>query len=623
MSSGRQVLGQVQRSLADAQARTADLDARLGEAQGQIVKLDGARARELQALARWRVAQLAAPEGLVARLVDAETQARALLDRRDAEATALQARLAAAGTAAAELTAERTRAEDALEAAADALDAAEAATQARLGEDPAFVAQREAVRDAERVAVHADEKATASEAELEAKGRAYRDDPLFDYLWRRRYGTPAYRAGPLVRWLDGHVARLVRYVDARPNYARLLDLPVRLRAHADRVGAEADAALAELRRLEEEARAADGIPALTDARARAEARLVEIDGRIEAAATERRATLEAYEALVAGEDPHTLEAVAFLASEFGREDLQALRRAALATPMPEDDAIVARLLDLERERSAAASAVRELKEVAARDRERATDLEELRRRFTGQGLRSARHHLRRSDADRHPPRAAAQRCDDARCAVAHPGAAAQVHAAAQRPDLRFRWVRARQPLGRRRFLPQRRLRRHGPGGRRWRLQALRRRVQARRQRRRRWLPDRRFGRRQGGLPHGREVLTTATPTEWVRIDRLGWPARPDAPRAGRPWDARIGQSASATSWIQDSARIVTGNPAVVAARNATCRRSARPTPDSSACRAWLCVAPSEAVAMAKASLTRRRSRSLSGPASWASEAKRS
>ncbi len=386
MSSGRQVLGLVQRSLAEAQARTAELDARMGEAQARLVKLDGDRAGQLQALARWRVAQLAAPAGLVARLVDAETQARALLDRRDAEATALQAGLAAAAAAAAELASERTAAEDALESAAEALDAAEAATQARLAADPAFIAQRDAVRDAERVAVHADEKATSAEAELDAKGRAYRDDPLFTYLWKRGYGTPAYRAGRLARWLDGKVARLVRYADARPNYARLLDLPVQLRAHAERVGAEADAALVELRRLEEEARAADGIPALDEARARAEARLVEIDARIEGAATERRAALEAYEALVAGDDPHTQKAVAFLASEFGREDLQALRRAAMATPMPEDDAIVARLLDLERERDAAASAARELKEVAARDRARATDLEELQRRFTGKGF---------------------------------------------------------------------------------------------------------------------------------------------------------------------------------------------------------------------------------------------
>lgn len=386
MSSGRDVLGAIQRSLSEAQGRTADLDARLGEAQARLVQLDAARARELQALARWRVAQLAAPEGLVARLVEAERQARALLDRRDAEAVRLQERLTQAGTRATELGAERARAQDALEAAADALDAAEAATQARLAADPAFQAAGDRAREAERTAVHADAKATASEAERDEKGRAYRADPLFDYLWRRGFGTPAYRASPLVRTLDRWVARLVRYDDARPNYARLLELPERLRAHATAVGADADAALAALRRLEEEARLADGLPALDDARRAAEQRLAEVDARIEAHAGERRAALQAYEALVAGEDPHTREAVAFLTSEFGREDLQTLRRAALATPMPEDDAIVARLLDLERAREAAATAARELKEVATRDRTRASDLEELRRRFTGQGF---------------------------------------------------------------------------------------------------------------------------------------------------------------------------------------------------------------------------------------------
>ncbi|MDF1523950.1 MAG: hypothetical protein P1P87_14185, partial [Trueperaceae bacterium] len=243
-----------------------------------------------------------------------------------------------------------------------------------------------AVRAAERVAVHADEKASASEAERDAKGRAYLDDPLFAYLWRRGYGTTAYRAGPLARALDGWVARLVRYTDARPNYARLLELPERLRAHAERVGAEADAALAALRALDEAARAADGIPQLEAAQAAAEARLVEADARIEALAEERRAALEAYEALVGGDDRHTREAVAFLASAFGREDLQKLRQAALSTPMPEDDAIVARLLDLELQRQVAAGAVRELKEVAVRDRARTSDLEEVRKRFTRSGF---------------------------------------------------------------------------------------------------------------------------------------------------------------------------------------------------------------------------------------------
>jgi hypothetical protein len=379
--SGRDALGLVQRALDEAQRRTRDLDERLAEASERLVGLDGQRAAALQELARLRVTQLAASPDTVGRLGEAEAQARALLERRDAEATALRRRLAELDEGAAALAAERSEAADALEAAAEAVDAAEARTQARLAADPGYRAAQEAARTAERIAVHADEKATASERELEAKGAAYRADPLFMYLWRRGYGTSAYRAWPLFRWLDAKVARLVGYADARPNYARLLELPVRLRAHADAVGAQADAQLATLRELDEAARVADGIPALEEVRSAAEDRLANVDGRIEAAGGERRETAAAFEAIAAGEDETTRQAIAFLASAFGRGDLRALRAAALATPGPEDDAVVARLLDLERDREAAAAARSELTQLVTRDRERRADLEDVRRRF--------------------------------------------------------------------------------------------------------------------------------------------------------------------------------------------------------------------------------------------------
>src|SRR5690606_39880570 len=102
------------------------------------------------------------------------------------------------------LEAERETADADVERAAAAVDDAEAATQERLRSQPAYQRQLERAREAERVAVHADEKATLSEQEQDAKGKAYRDDPLFMYLWKRRYGTSEYRAGggpfaPLLR----------------------------------------------------------------------------------------------------------------------------------------------------------------------------------------------------------------------------------------------------------------------------------------------------------------------------------------------------------------------------------------------------------------------------------------
>ena len=65
-----------------------------------------------------------------------------------------------------------------------------------------------AAEEAERIAQHAEQKASFAARDFEEKGRPYRADPLFAYLWDRGWGTGRYRAFPLVRMIDGWVARL-------------------------------------------------------------------------------------------------------------------------------------------------------------------------------------------------------------------------------------------------------------------------------------------------------------------------------------------------------------------------------------------------------------------------------
>lgn len=84
----------------------------------------------------------------------------------------------------------------------------------------------------------AERKAAQAERDLEAKRRPYEADPLFMYLWNRGFGTPRYQAIPLVRYFDRKVARHIGFDDARRNYAMLVELPVRLREHAERLRAE-------------------------------------------------------------------------------------------------------------------------------------------------------------------------------------------------------------------------------------------------------------------------------------------------------------------------------------------------------------------------------------------------
>jgi len=381
MISGREALGVIRQAVTEEQARSRQVEARLSEASQALLQVDQERARALSQLARLRVEALA-EGGVAERLDEADRRVLATLEQRSEEVRLLHAELAGVEARQAEGAAARERHAEALEAAAAAVDAAEAGTQARLAADPDYRAQRDATEAAERIAVHADEKATLAEQERAAKGAAYDADPLFAYLWRRGYGTAAYRAWPLVRWLDGKVARLIGFEAARRNYQRLQELPLRLREHADRVGAQADAALSALAARDAAEREADGVAALEAEHERARARLAAADERLEADAQALQAVQQRIETYARGDDPRYLQAVAALAEALGQVPLRTLAREAIATPFPEDDRIVARLLELDRQREAQAATLTELREAAAGHRNRTTDLERVRIDFS-------------------------------------------------------------------------------------------------------------------------------------------------------------------------------------------------------------------------------------------------
>jgi hypothetical protein len=304
-----------------------------------------------------------------------------LLDQRNSALAALGAEIAEAAADRQALEAERaTRAEE-VDRAAAAVDDAEAQTQARLAADAAYRAQRERTEAAERMAMHAVDKAQQSEQELQSKGAAYRSDPLFMYLWERSYGLPAYAAGNLIRWLDGKVARLIGFVDARANYARLNEIPERLRVHAQGLEAAAVAEFAALKALDEAALAAQGVPALEKTLAEAQARLDEADQRIAQWETGYQDLLDQRAAFATGEDEYTRTTLAYLTAELQRDDLAQLRGEVERTPYPEDDLIVSRMQQRARERHNAEATIAGLKETIRRHQTRLTELESVRGDF--------------------------------------------------------------------------------------------------------------------------------------------------------------------------------------------------------------------------------------------------
>ncbi|MGB7932342.1 MAG: hypothetical protein WCH04_08960 [Gammaproteobacteria bacterium] len=380
MISGRDALGFIDGSLNKERSGIDAAETRIAEVSRELLALQQARVEDYRELARLRVDMIASGHMLAS--IDAlGQQVAAVLKAREAAEAELDARLPAVQEDRAGLEAERATQQQALEKAVDALDIAEAATQARLDADADYQDRQQRTREAERIAKHAEDKALHSEQEKEEKGRSYRDDPLFMYLWERHYGTPQYHAWPVTRWLDSRIARLVGYEDARANYARLQEIPVRLREHAEAKKRDAEAAFAVLRELDEKARQLDGVVALEAARDEEQATLDAVDARIEEAAGRYRQLLERKEVFTRGEDEHYRKAVDYVASELRREEMRELRRDAMATPFPDDDLIVNRLFEREQQVQQLETSLNELKTALRQQHKKLQELESLRSDF--------------------------------------------------------------------------------------------------------------------------------------------------------------------------------------------------------------------------------------------------
>lgn len=380
MISGQQTLASIDDALNRERGKMSQIEQEIAGLNGKRVEYQQAQVQDYRELARVRVDVLA-DDALIQHLDDADRQVMALLARRHEAAQELDRRVESATEAISALENERAAQAAQVDTDVKAVDEAEARSQARLDADPGYRAQRERAHESERTARHAEEKAARSEEEKEQKGESYRSDRIFMYLWNRKFGLPEYRAGLLVRWLDGRVARLIGYADARANYDRLNEIPKRLREHADGLKSAAEAEFQALRELDAAAFAADGIPPLEGQLARQQTRLDEIDQRLSEVESHHQQLLEQKTAFTAGEDEHTRNAVEYLANELQREDLAQLRRDALATPFPDDDIIVSRMLSRDGDLKTLDASLQSLKETIQQHSQRLGEIEALRADF--------------------------------------------------------------------------------------------------------------------------------------------------------------------------------------------------------------------------------------------------
>ncbi len=383
MISGRQALATVEQTIAQARREEARLDSALREATGEAVGLRAARMAAFRELAKVKLDTLASA-GVEQELDAAERRALAIMEQGRRAAADFAKRREQAERSLEQSEAEREARAAELDEALAALSELRAQVEAQTRVSPEWAAARARMDELGRMTEAAEKKTAQAEADREEKRKPYESDPLFMYLWDRRFSTAEYSAGRFVRFFDRRVAKLVGYDKARASYAMLNAIPTRLREHAARLREELQSARARLTAIERDALEKSGAQPL-------EARVRERNAAFDAAdrkLANARAELDKIEQAgrngVASGEASYAQAIELLASADAAQDLQSLYREAAQTPDPTDEAILKRIESTEnaigRAEKETGAIRREMQELARRRKQIESERDEFRRR---------------------------------------------------------------------------------------------------------------------------------------------------------------------------------------------------------------------------------------------------
>ncbi len=359
-------------AMRDIRREEDEIAKRLARSAERIAKIREGEAELFRQLAQLRLDPAVQSE-LDGAISSAEVKAREMLKSRAKSMSEAEEAVAQSDTKLAELAAKRAEELENYERHQAQLKALAAKFSAQIARDPAFAAKRAEATELAEIAAQSMRKTEQAEADQDAKGKPYRDDPLFMYLWESGYGTSSYRANNLVRYFDGLVARLVRFDKARPNFSMLNEIPLRLREHAERQIESAKAAEAEVDALEVQGIDNAGGKPIRQAMEAAQARIDAIDAEIMEIEDQRDEAAKTLVQLSQGSDPAFESALGQLATALGREDIQTLLAEARRTRTAQDDTIVAQIDDARARAKEEDAETREQKErlktLAARRRE--------------------------------------------------------------------------------------------------------------------------------------------------------------------------------------------------------------------------------------------------------------
>jgi len=364
----------------DAAARGADSHSRR---RADLARL---KAEGYRTLAAMRIDVIKA--GADAKLDAAEKEAERLLADHDRFLASIDGEVEKAAAALADAEAKRRAGEVESDAALAVYEELTAKVEKQLESDPAYQQLHQVLENARSVTTRSIQKLELAKTDRQAKSKPYETDPLFSYLWQRKFRTTEYRGGGLTRMLDNWVAKLCRYDEAYLNYARLTELPDRIAEHLANMKLEEAKSEAAIERFEAQKLEEAGAGKLSAALDQSKAKLKALDVELTSAEARHSQLRKSQEQAASGDAGPSEQARSVIEAALSRASFPDLRVLAAETTSPDDDRIVDALIKLRTEELQMEVNWRNVEALPARRRAGADTLEQVRGRFRQAGLDS-------------------------------------------------------------------------------------------------------------------------------------------------------------------------------------------------------------------------------------------
>ena len=381
MLTGIQALGHIDDSLRSAKNEIHRIDNELAQLTALLTENRQQQSKTLAQIAHIRLSSIS-DGSLLDRLNSADKEAMSLLEQRQFEFKALETKIETETTLQEQLESERSELLVEANKLSETLAKKEAEIQANLAKDQTYLAALQEAEKADAIADEAERKSHDSADDLEEKGQAYQADDVFMYLWQRRYGTTEYKNyNPLTRFLDGWVARKIKYSNSRANYWNIQEIPKRLLQHAQAVRENSENAIADVQQLEQQALETGGANQVHADLNAMHDQINQQDEQIAAKEREMNQLLQDRVAFSSGSDPDMQRSLDILTSAMKHQSVAGLRQIVNATRSSDDDFM---LDDLKRYQHGQAEIQDDLSRLRTAHNtklSRLRELEEVRRNF--------------------------------------------------------------------------------------------------------------------------------------------------------------------------------------------------------------------------------------------------